>query len=200
LKGAWPGSRDRPGTKDLAMPGITLLLGALLLVSSVLLIFLHGKEAGRRLGAIAVGSPLPELVLYSPGKKGMVSLLAKIADGGPTLVVFHSDQCPVCPDAMKALREWVRQGRAEALRVILVLDAQKENVPADPDFVVLLDPALEQSRRRLRIAAVPSYLLVDDRGIVRYVQKGWVVKAGEAVLLHQLEHTLAAMGGEAHEH
>ncbi len=196
-----PGKSSPHGRRPNYVAWMTLALALALMAASAYSWYAHAGQASSRVGALAVGKPLPDVALW--GERGEVGLHSTLLSSGLTLIVFYTPTCEVCPEELRALLDWMDKNPEAPLRVAVVADehAKPSRFPAYPGRLVWLrDPGLRESRHRLRIGAVPSYAVVDDGKIIRYVQRGMKVRAGENVLLAELGRLIDHWEGEAHGH
>ena len=183
------------------LPAATLVLAGSMLLASLMVWRLHARTEAGRLGALQVGKALPELVFVS--KDGPVGLYSQLYKKGLTLLVFYSTTCEVCPEDFKNLLRWLDSEPPQPLRVIVIADTG--TTPADltayqDQLLWFHDPGLRQVRQRLRIGAVPSYVVANEGGHVLYLQRGQRLQRQKNVLLMELEHLLAHHREEDHEH
>jgi len=199
-------NKERPTAAPVAdwawwLPRATLALALLMLLAAVMLTSLHTLHEAEQLGALRVGQPLPELVFAS--EEGPVGLHSKLNDTGLTLLVFFSATCDACPQDLRDLTEWLNADPSRPLRAVVIADelARPDDYDAPPGRLEwLFDPGLRQSRRRLRLSGVPSYVGVDEQGMIVYLQRGRRLRRGANVLLAELEHLVDHYLGEEHEH
>ncbi len=183
------------------LPVATLVLAGSMLLASVMAWRLHARTEAGRLGALQVGEALPELVLVS--EDGPVGLYGQLYRNGLTLLVFYSSTCEVCSEDLHSLLDWLGSEPPPPLRVIVIADTPTKPEGRNVDQNRLLwfqDPGLRQVRQRLRIGAVPSYVVANEEGNVLYLQRGRRLERQKNVLLTELEHLLAHHRKEDHEH
>ncbi|GEM89985.1 TlpA family protein disulfide reductase [Oceanithermus desulfurans] len=197
--------KERPPAAPMAgsawwLPRATLALALLMVLAAVAVGAFHTRREAGRLGALRVGQALPELVFAS--REGPVGLYSRLNDTGLTLLAFFSATCDACPEDLRDLTEWLNADPSRPLRAVVIADelARPEDYEAPPGRLEwLFDPGLRQSRRRLRIGGVPSYVVVDEQGTIVYLQRGRRLKRGANVLLAELEHLVDHHLGEEDE-
>jgi thiol-disulfide isomerase/thioredoxin len=102
--------------------------------------------------------------------------------GQVVMINFWATWCGPCQQEMPLLDEMYRKYRAAGFTLLGVnvdkeAPAVRELLARKPvSFPVLLDPA-NQVSRAYRVNAMPSTVLVDRKGEVRYIHKGY--KAGD---------------------
>lgn len=139
--------------------------------------------AGSALAGPVVGEPAPEFVLESRGG-GEVSL--SDLRGEVVLINFWATWCPPCRQEMPLLDQI--HSRYEPLGFTLLgvnveqdsrlADRFLEDVPVN--FPILLDPE-EQVSKLYEVPAMPTTVIVDRKGTVRYIHYGYRPGDEEAV-------------------
>jgi thiol-disulfide isomerase/thioredoxin len=115
------------------------------------------------------------------GLKGSKTSLSQLK-GQVVMINFWATWCGPCQQEMPLLDAMYKKYRAAGF-TLLGVNVDKET-PAVKDllakkpvsFPVLLDPA-NQVSRAYRVNAMPSTVIVDRKGAVRYIHKGY--KAGD---------------------
>ncbi len=140
-----------------------LLLAAALLAVSV-------QAAGPK-----VGGPAPDFALES--RSGETVALSDLR-GDVVLINFWATWCPPCRQEMPLLDEIY--GRYESLGFTLLgVNVEQNSQLADRfladvpvSFPILLDP-LEQVSGLYRVPAMPTTVIIDRQGTVRYIHYGF---------------------------
>lgn len=107
-------------------------------------------------------------------------------DRGQVLVVdFWASWCEPCKEQLPHLDRLSRARRAEGLRVAgVAFDEDRADVeaflaPAPVAFEILWDPGGAALGDRLAVQRLPTTLVIDRRGVVRYVHRGYDRVEGE---------------------
>jgi len=138
------------------------------------------------LGACAtVGAPLrlppqlgKRLVLSAPDLDGQAVDVA--AEQGKVRVVdFWATWCEPCKEELPALDQLARELGSRGLSVYgISFDEDRAQIPeflaqTPVRFRILWDRGGDQLSARFEVARLPTTLLVDRRGIIRFVHEGW---------------------------
>lgn len=118
------------------------------------------------------------LVLAVPGLDGEPVDVA--ADQGKVRVVdFWATWCEPCKEELPALDRLYREHAGRGLTVYGVsFDEDRDQIPGflartPVSFRILWDRGGDQLSPRFGVARLPTTLLVDRRGIIRFVHEGW---------------------------
>jgi thiol-disulfide isomerase/thioredoxin len=135
--------------------------------------------------AIEAGAPLPELAvarLEDPAQ----SLSLGTLRGSVVYVDFWASWCVPCRLSMPALDALYRQNRARGFAVVGV---NKDVAAADarrflakvPVTFTLVSDGQDALARAFDVKAMPSGYLVDRKGVVRKVHRGFTAETAEAL-------------------
>jgi len=134
-------------------------------------------------GAAEVGDTAPDFSLEDlAGEK------IELEDfrGKVVLLDFWSTKCPPCRKAMPHLQELHEKYKDKGLVVLGVsLDVNKRVVErflqaVKCDFLILMDPQGRQTGSLYRIRFIPTTLIVDKKGIIRF--RGYPSQLSEKVI------------------
>lgn len=122
-----------------------------------------------------VGRPLE---LSAPGLDGKTVDVA--AEQGKVRVVdFWATWCEPCKEELPALELLARQHAGRGLAVYGVsFDEDREQIPGflsrlGVTFPILWDRGGELFSERYGVSRLPTTLIVDRRGVIRFVHEGW---------------------------
>ncbi|MBI5070959.1 MAG: TlpA family protein disulfide reductase [Deltaproteobacteria bacterium] len=122
-----------------------------------------------------VGRPL---VLTAPGLDGKTVDVA--AEQGKVRVVdFWATWCEPCKEELPALDKLARQHAGRGLAVYGVsFDEDREQIPEflarlAVSFPILWDRGGDRLSQQYGVARLPTTLIVDRRGFIRFVHEGW---------------------------
>jgi len=122
-----------------------------------------------------VGKPL---VLSAPDLEGQIVDVA--ADRGRVRVVdFWATWCEPCKEELPALDRLAREMGSRGLAVYgISFDEDRTQIPeflaqTPVRFRILWDRGGEQLSARFEVARLPTTLIVDRRGVIRFVHEGW---------------------------
>ncbi len=122
-----------------------------------------------------VGRPL---VLAVPGLDGRTVDVA--AEEGKVLVVdFWATWCEPCKEELPALERLARQHAGRGLVVYGVsFDEDRDLIPGflarlEVSFPILWDRGGDTLSQAYGVARLPTTLIVDRRGLIRFVHEGW---------------------------
>jgi len=191
-----------PGLPAGAAAGASFAKAALLVAFAVLTIWIHyevkfvrARGSGgtvQELGSTKVGAAAPDFsALDLDGRE--VSLSA-LRDQKAALLEFWATWCPPCRMVMATLHGMESELRAIGVEVFNMNEREpKDRVRAfvekeGHDFRVLLDGDGAISDR-YGVRSLPTMVLIDKRGIVRWIHVGHLPETGE---LRDLLHRLAA--------
>ncbi|TVS14686.1 MAG: TlpA family protein disulfide reductase [Gammaproteobacteria bacterium] len=126
-------------------------------------------------GGPKVGSPAPDFTLES--RSGGTVALSDLK-GEVVLLNFWATWCPPCRQEMPLLDQIY--GRYEALGFTLLgVNVEQDSNLADRfladvpvSFPILLDPQ-EQVSKLYQVPAMPTTVIIDRQGIVRYIHYGF---------------------------
>lgn len=124
------------------------------------------------------------LALEAPALDGRMVTLSPSA-GKVRVVEMWASWCEPCRDAMPHLDEISRELGARGVEVYgVAVDDEQEDVTAflaevPVGFTILWDRAGERSSAaRLPVVRLPTTLVVDRRGVIRFVHEGWTERVG----------------------
>lgn len=150
-------------------------MGAGLLAATLLVSCAHRPPAPPPRSFPAVGRPLE---LVAPDLSGQKVDVA--ADQGRVRVVdFWATWCEPCKEALPILDAMARELGPRGLSVYGVsFDEDLEQIAPflkqyPVGFPILFDRGGDQLAARYEVTRLPTTLLVDRRGIVRFVHEGW---------------------------
>ena len=147
------------------------------LVTSVLLG--HGAQASQPV----IGEPAPDFTLQS--RAGDTVTLSALK-GDVVVINFWATWCPPCRQEMPLLDQIY--GRYQRLGFTLLgVNVEQDSRLADRflddvpvSFPILLDPT-EEVGRLYQVPAMPTTVIVDRRGIVRFIHYGY--RAGDEAIV-----------------
>ena len=144
-------------------------------------------------GAVEAGAPAPDLALARLEQSSQTLSLASLR-GSVVYVDFWASWCVPCRLSMPALDALYRQNRARGFAVVGI----NKDVSADdaqrflrriPVTFPLLSDARDAAAHAFNVKAMPSGYLVDRKGIVRQVHRGFTAQTA-AELERQIEELL----------
>ena len=143
--------------------------------------------------AVEVGAPAPDLAIQRLGDPAKSLTLASLK-GSVVYVDFWASWCVPCRLSMPALDALYRRNRERGFAVVGVnkdvsaLDARRflERVPVT--FPLLADTQ-DAAARAFDVKAMPSGYLIDRKGIVRNVHRGFAAETATA-LEREIENLL----------
>jgi thiol-disulfide isomerase/thioredoxin len=135
--------------------------------------------------ALQPGNPMPEVA--PPQLAAPAAPLAFTSFRGSVVYVdFWASWCVPCRVSMPALEALYRKYRGMGLRVVGVnkdvarADAQRFLERVAVSFPLVADPG-DAVARAFGVQAMPSGYLVDRRGVVRYVHRGFTEESASAL-------------------
>jgi thiol-disulfide isomerase/thioredoxin len=139
----------------------------------------------RHAGAVGPGNRMPDVAPPQLGSPAAPLAFASLR-GSVVYVDFWASWCVPCRLSMPALDGLYRKYRARGLRVVGV---NKDVAPADAErflkrFEVsfpLVADGNDAVARAFDVQAMPSGYLVDRRGVVRYVHRGFTGETAAAL-------------------
>jgi peroxiredoxin len=143
--------------------------------------------------ALEAGGPAPEIAAPALDGSGATIRLSSFR-GKVVYVDFWASWCVPCRQSMPAFDSLYRR---HAARGFVVLGVNKDMAPGDAQRFLkrvavsfpLLDDTGDRAARAFEVSAMPSGYVIDRRGIVRYVHRGF--DAGSATALErQIEDLL----------
>jgi thiol-disulfide isomerase/thioredoxin len=142
--------------------------------------------------AVAPGAPLPDV--RAPQLKDPAQVLAlKSLRGNVVYVDFWASWCVPCRLSMPTLDRFYRKYREQGLRVVGVnkdvaaADAEHFLERAKVSFTLVTDKD-DAVAKALDVQAMPSGYLVDRKGVVRYVHRGFTEETA-----HELNAEIEAL-------
>ena len=141
-------------------------------------------------GQIEPGAPLPSMQ-----NKGLEGALPELK-GKVVLVDFWASWCGPCKKAMPELNTFHREYGGKGL---VVLGVNMDDKAADKDRFVAANPvefplvrdARHEYVKTIEPKSMPTTLLVDKKGVVRFVHNGFKGEKTSAALKTQIEQLLA---------
>lgn len=135
--------------------------------------------------AVEAGTPAPALSMASLDASGTAVTLASLK-GSVVYVDFWASWCVPCRLSMPALDDLYRRNKSRGFAVVGV---NKDATPADarrflakvPVTFVLVQDAADAAARGFDVKAMPSGYLVDRKGVVRHVHRGFTTETGAAL-------------------
>ena len=135
--------------------------------------------------ALEAGSPLPDVALARLDEPAQSLSLASLR-GNVVYVDFWASWCVPCRLSMPALDALYKQNRARGFAVVGVnkdvaaADARRFLVKVPVTFTLVSD-SQDTLARAFDVKAMPSGYLVDRKGVVRKVHRGFTAETGEAL-------------------
>jgi thiol-disulfide isomerase/thioredoxin len=135
--------------------------------------------------AVEAGMPAPALSMAALDDGGKAVTLAGLK-GSVVYVDFWASWCVPCRLSMPALDELYRRNKSRGFSVVGV---NKDATPADarrflakvPVTFALVQDAADAAARGFDVKAMPSGYLVDRKGVVRHVHRGFTAETGAAL-------------------
>jgi peroxiredoxin len=135
--------------------------------------------------AVEAGMPAPLLSMAALDEGGKAVALAALK-GNVVYVDFWASWCVPCRLSMPALDDLYRRNKARGFTVVGV---NKDATPADarrflakvPVTFALVQDAGDAAARGFDVKAMPSGYLVDRKGVVRQVHRGFTAETGAAL-------------------
>jgi cytochrome c biogenesis protein CcmG/thiol:disulfide interchange protein DsbE len=140
----------------------------------------NNEASGSRLAAedgVTVGKRLPEFVLATPQGKEI-----KVAAGGQPLVLnFWATWCPPCRQEMPELEKFSRQYSDKATFYAINIQESGDKIT---EFITRNQYSLQvladkdgTVARSFRVNAIPTTLVIDKQGIIKFRKAGTVTLA-----------------------
>ena len=135
--------------------------------------------------AVEAGAPAPALAMAALEEGGQTVTMAQLK-GSVVYVDFWASWCVPCRLSMPALDDLYRRNKARGLAVVGV---NKDAKPADaqrflakvPVTFALVQDGGDAAARGFDVKAMPSGYLVDRKGIVRHVHRGFTAETAAAL-------------------
>lgn len=143
--------------------------------------------------AVEAGAPAPSLSMPSLDDATRTVTLAGLK-GNVVYVDFWASWCVPCRLSMPTLDEMYRRYKARGFAVVgvnkdaTVADARRFLAKVPVTFPLVADPS-DSAARGFDVKAMPSGYLVDRKGIVRHVHRGFTAETG-AVLEREIDSLL----------
>ena len=137
--------------------------------------------------ALEAGAALPDLAIARLEEPAQSLALASLR-GSVVYVDFWASWCVPCRLSMPALDALYKQHRARGFAVVgvnkdvSVADARRFLVKVPVTFTLVSD-AQDAVARAFDVKAMPSGYLVDRKGVVRKVHRGFTAETGESLAL-----------------
>jgi peroxiredoxin len=131
--------------------------------------------------AVEVGMPAPALSL-APLEQGTPLAMSSLR-GNVVYVDFWASWCVPCRLSMPALDALYRRNKSRGFTVVgvnkdaTVADARRFLAKVPVTFPLAQDPA-DAAARGFDVKAMPSGYLVDRKGVVRHVHRGFTAETG----------------------
>ena len=135
--------------------------------------------------ALDAGMPAPALAMVSLAEGGKTITLAEFK-GQVVYVDFWASWCVPCRLSMPALEDLYRRNKSRGFAVVGVnkdataAEARRFLAKVPVSFPLVLDSA-DAAARGFDVNAMPSGYLVDRKGVVRHVHRGFTVETGAAL-------------------
>jgi len=146
-----------------------------------LLLFLFSVPAP----AIEAGMPAPSLSMQALDEGGAAVATSSLK-GSVVYVDFWASWCVPCRLSMPTLDELYKKNRSRGFAVVGV---NKDATPADakrflarvPVSFALVRDGADEAARGFDVKAMPSGYLIDRKGVVRVVHRGFTAETGAAL-------------------
>jgi thiol-disulfide isomerase/thioredoxin len=135
--------------------------------------------------AVEAGMPAPSLSM-APLVEGGAPVTMASLKGNVVYVDFWASWCVPCRSSMPALDELYRRNKSRGFAVVGVnkdataADAQRFLAKVPVTFALVQDPG-DTAARGFDVKAMPSGYLVDRKGVVRRVHRGFTAETGAAL-------------------
>jgi peroxiredoxin len=135
--------------------------------------------------AVEAGAPAPALSMPALEDAARPVTMAGLK-GNVVYVDFWASWCVPCRLSMPALEEMYRRHKARGFAVVgvnkdaTVADARRFLAKVPVTFTLVADPA-DAAARGFDVKAMPSGYLVDRKGVVRHVHRGFTAETGAAL-------------------
>ena len=135
--------------------------------------------------ALEAGAPIPELVIARLDEPAQPLSLASLR-GNVVYVDFWASWCVPCRLSMPALDALYKQNRARGFAVVGVnkdvsaADARRFLVKVPVTFALATD-AQDAAARAFDVKAMPSGYLIDRKGVVRKVHRGFTAETADTL-------------------
>ena len=135
--------------------------------------------------ALEAGAPVPALSMPALDDASKPVTLAGLK-GSVVYVDFWASWCVPCRLSMPTLDEMYRRHKARGFAVVGVnkdatlADARRFLARVPVTFALVADPA-DSAARDFDVKAMPSGYLVDRKGVVRHVHRGFTAETGAAL-------------------
>ena len=135
--------------------------------------------------AVEAGAPAPAISMPALEDATRPVTIAGLK-GNVVYVDFWASWCVPCRLSMPALDEMYRRHRARGFAVVgvnkdaTVADARRFLARVPVTFTLVADPA-DAAARGFDVKAMPSGYLVDRKGVVRHVHRGFTAETGAAL-------------------
>jgi peroxiredoxin len=135
--------------------------------------------------AVEAGAPAPALSMPSLEDAARPVTMAQLK-GNVVYVDFWASWCVPCRLSMPALDELYKRNKSRGFAVVGVnkdatlADARRFLAKVPVTFALVSDPA-DAAARGFDVKAMPSGYLVDRKGVVRHVHRGFNAETGAAL-------------------
>ncbi len=147
--------------------------------------------------AVEAGAPLPDVAIPRLDESGTTLRLASLR-GKVVYVDFWASWCVPCRQSMPALDEMYRAMQGQGFTVVGVnkdvsREAARKFLDKVPVGFMLVMDAQDAAAKAFDVKAMPSGYLVDRKGVVRHVHRGFT-DATAAELRREVEALLKEPG------